>query len=1561
MSLKFFNNGPYFDDYDETKNYVRVLFRPGKAVQARELTQLQTAIQNQINRFGASIYKEGTPVINGLASIDNRCDWVKYDTSLSFTAYIGKSITNVNGSGGVVARVLGFKEISGDTYLFIKYISGNSDGSETLFSIGDTLYNVEDLLTIAGSNNVAAVGIGTRFSVDEGIYFISGNFVHADASSIFDIDTDLNGELVFNVGDSVVTPNDDPTLTDNATGTPNFAAPGAHRYAITLELAFVAEREDEQVHLLTIEDGKAHIRARTEYSNLERVLAQRTYEESGNYTVKPFQIDVREHLNVDGNRGLHDDGDESKLAIGIEPAVAYVDGYRVELAEKKYINVDKPRDFSDDKNTFIPAPFGNYIEITAASNNFGAVLDLNDTSTFDITGPVTATCRVHAISYVGLDTLHVFRLYLYDIQVSSGTLGSAGSYEISRGSFSADVRNNFAIYETGSASLVYQLPYDAVKSLNYGGGSGSSSYTVLRAQAITATATSSITITLSGEILPSASPSDYIVISNSGAFVTVSAVGTGTNSRTLTLSSNVTNPVVIFPVQQNNKIPSAKTLVSVTAGALTYAAGKIDLPQSDIFEVSAIMDGVTDVTSRFSLDDGQRDTHYQNGVLNLKAGQAAPGSSVTVTYKYFTHSAGDYFCVDSYPVGVGVGQISYSEIPQYKNIRLSNTVDFRKKLSLSTTDNVQPNSIFNSEVSEYLGRIDKLVVTASSEFKIVEGIPASSPVEPETPANAMALYKIRLPAWTFSSTDVQIEYVDNKRYTMRDIGSLEKRINNLEYYTSLSLLENQTSAINIGDRFKNGILVDSFYTHAVGNVFSADYQCALDSQFGGLYPRTTTKNYKLKKKTGGSDVVNVTISSDGLVTLPYTEVSHVIQPFASGWMNVNPFNVFLWVGDIQLTPSSDEWQDVTRRPDVVINIDSANDAIQYITDATDILGTRWNSWETAWIGTSETSKIRTRGHARGGSGKASDIITTTTSTTQIRTGLKTELSFDTVQKSEGDRVVDTTIIPFIRSRKIYFKATNLKPCTNVNVFFDGEDVTPYCEQISSGTYVTKKAINWTKTDVELHTDEEYSVPATLLTGTDGSLYGSFIIPNNSALRFRTGQRLLRITDSSTNNKQEETTSGEAIYLASGTLNTVQETIISTRTAQFTTTQVTETQTLTSTDTRIRWWDPLAQSFIIGDISGGIFATSIDLYFKSKDASIPVSAYIVSCDNGIPTQKIVPFSKVTVTPDLVNLSDDGTEATRFTFSSPVHLSDGIEYAIVVMSNSDKYETFIAELGAVDLEDSGKRITQNPYAGVLFKSQNASTWTPDQTKDLKFQLNRAQFSAVTGTIKFNELCDLTASFSKYSLIAQTIDFSTTLTTWQFDSNGITQEIAPNVTYNVGERITLTDTAPTDSDNQIIITATLQSDNEYLSPVIDLDRLSILCIDHVINDDLTGETASGGNSLMRYITRSVTLINAANQLNIFSAMNRQPNTDIALYVKAGASVAELDSAAWVKVDPVKSIPVNSNQNEYSEVQYIYGDSGAELNNFTTFAVKIISLSSNKVDIPIVKDLRVIASFDA
>ena len=70
-------------------------------------------------------------------------------------------------------------------------------------------------------------------------------------------------------------------------------------------------------------------------------------------------------------------------------------------------------------------------------------------------------------------------------------------------------------------------------------------------------------------------------------------------------------------------------------------------------------------------------------------------------------------------------------------------------------------------------------------------------------------------------------------------------------------------------------------------------------------------------------------------------------------------------------------------------------------------------------------------------------------------------------------------------------------------------------------------------------------------------------------------------------------------------------------------------------------------------------------------------------------------------------------------------------MVLTSDSNQYKVYISLLGrdAIDAAHVGEKISEQPYIGVLFKSQNASTWTPSQYEDLMFKIYRAEFTLPT----------------------------------------------------------------------------------------------------------------------------------------------------------------------------------------------------------------------------------------
>ena len=942
---------------------------------------------------------------------------------------------------------------------------------------------------------------------------------------------------------------------------------------------------------------------------------------------------------------------------------------------------------------------------------------------------------------------------------------------------------------------VFQLPYETIRTLKTTANSGitDTNFKVRRHFVGTLSSNGDVTITAgTNETFAALLEKDF-----STSIMTTGSGGTGAVGDVLSLTGNnhEGDPIFVLGGSPTGKTlqldfganyaghkvkilatvsravagSKSKTLNSnqtlqVSTEAAATASGGVSIGKADVTAINSVYMAAnfstdattsdTDVTDRFDLDTGQRDNFYDIGRLKLKTGALAPTGRLLINFNFFSHGTGDYFDVDSY-----AGVVDYEDIPSFtstttgKVYELRDSLDFRPRVDdastinsggqdrsfdgtgSSTVDVVKFETDITSDFEFYLQRVDKIFIDKEGNFKVLKGASSLTPEIPGVLDNAMHLYTLFIPSYTLDTADVGIEAVDNRRYTMRDIGKLEKRIENVEYYTQLSLLETSAQGLQIQDangfdRFKNGFVVDNFTGHSVGDAGNLDYKVSMDYANGEMRPTFNEDAIALEERDDDGTVITAAdrtaaqyAKTGDLITLPYTEATLIDQPYASKTVNVNPFGIFTWIGSIALTPQTDEWKETERAPDLVISNDdgtwdtlvkqSGNPNLQSVE-----LGTVWNEWQNHWTGVS-TSNSTEQYKQRGGHGwrvMQRDIQTTTRTGTRTRTGIRQVLVPKTVTQNVGDRVVSIAFVPFIRSRTVSFAATRLKPNTRVYPYFDNESITAYV------------------------TPSGGSLAGNLITDANGAVSGSFAIPDpkdSTKPRWRTGERVFRLTSSSTNDlTSAPDTAANAEYIARGIIQTVQNTIISTRTAgvEFRATNETENVTQTSTTRgaarQVGYHDPLAQTFMIDD-AGGVFLTSIDIFFSSKDANVPVTLQVRNTVNGYPGQSILPFSETTLNPSAVNTSTDGSAVTTFTFESPVYVQENTEYALVLMANTTDYNVYVARLGQTAL-DSNRTISQQPYTGVFFKSQNGVTWTADQNEDIKFKIKRAEFENVTGTV-------------------------------------------------------------------------------------------------------------------------------------------------------------------------------------------------------------------------------------
>lgn len=478
-------------------------------------------------------------------------------------------------------------------------------------------------------------------------------------------------------------------------------------------------------------------------------------------------------------------------------------------------------------------------------------------------------------------------------------------------------------------------------------------------------------------------------------------------------------------------------------------------------------------------------------------------------------------------------------------------------------------------------------------------------------------------------------------------------------------------------------------------------------------------------------------------------------------------------------------------------------------------------------------------------------------------------------------------------------------------------------------------------------------PTTLKTTYNGKLFGTFNIPNNSTNSFRTGVRQLRFSDNASNDTTLERTSAAANYTASGIIENLQKTVLATRTATISLNSITQDFTTTTLNTTngqiVSWYDPLAQTFLV-DTVGGVFATDVDLYFSSKDSTLPVRIELHEVVNGYPGSKVLPFSNVVM--DSVNVNVDelrGATATNFKFKSPVYLQDKAEYALCVFSDSSNYKAWVSQVGEFDVNGAGL-IASQPYAGVLFKSQNASTWTADQTQDLKFQINRAVFSTST-TADLSLINQTTTVNVGYDLaqinVSNITPAGTSLTA---SLSGSTIQLGENLSMSA--RTTITAGAQT-----LTPVVTLSTTSSNLSPVVDLSRCTATLVANVIeNSGSDNETAAtGGTAGAKYVTKQVNLTTSASNLRIMFNCNVPNEAAINVYYKVagGGAAVDFDTKGYTLATATTKYTQTTNTSQFSPAEYMI----TGLASFDVVKVKLVMKSSSTAKVPKIQALRVIA----
>jgi len=564
-----FNVSPYFDDYNEAKNYHRILFRPGVALQARELTQLQTILQNQVERFGDNIFKTGTIIKGCSLTTDYNYDYIKVrDTQndgqpVNLNLYANALIVqeSANLEAYVVNSKQGFESTDPNlNTLYIKYQNTGTGGEKAYANAqtvkvfnrlrtveditiinGGTLYNNSDVvvisggggsgatatlttdstgeiidvsvtskginyttiptvtvttqtgssanlaavnyiaeLTIANSSFTAPVGIGTAVKTTEGIVYQKGHFIRVDSQEevIEKYSNQPNNVVVgFITDESVINSNSDSTLLDIATGTPNFAAPGANRVKLSPRLLPLTKSEaaanGDFLALLEYENGNVvKDRTRPQFNYIGKELSKRTFEESGNYVLNTIPLNTADRP-----------ANTTHFDLVVGAGTAYVTGERIELLNNVRVPVRRGTDSANSINQTINTLYGSYVIVKDMLGTFsikeGAQIFLRDVAATDLTdnfggaatnpGAPIGTARIRSIEYdsgiPGTPSCQ-YRIYLFEVKMASGksfqsvrsisetgvavadvVLTSTGRAEL------RDIENDILVFNTGTFAV----------------------------------------------------------------------------------------------------------------------------------------------------------------------------------------------------------------------------------------------------------------------------------------------------------------------------------------------------------------------------------------------------------------------------------------------------------------------------------------------------------------------------------------------------------------------------------------------------------------------------------------------------------------------------------------------------------------------------------------------------------------------------------------------------------------------------------------------------------------------------------------------------------------------------------------------------------------------------------------------------------------------------------------------------------------------------------------------------------------------------------------------------
>ena len=951
-----------------------------------------------------------------------------------------------------------------------------------------------------------------------------------------------------------------------------------------------------------------------------------------------------------------------------------------------------------------------------------------------------------------------------------------------------------------------------------------------------------------------------------------------------------------------------------------------------VYSISSI----TPTLTGHILDTGQKNTYYDWSKVKISYNPGAVSYSASVNY--FTHSGYGPFIGGT---GINRSYPDYETIPNFESpdgqtIPLRNSLDFRSARTLSgdaftlTGPYEYSSYVYDGyeqsvDYTHYLSRIDKIVLTKDRAFKVIQGIPNEQPVAPADDPNAMTLYTIRFNPYTFDQNDVSILQEDNRRFTMKDIGNLERRIEKLEYYSTLSALEQEAKNTPIYDNYglempKKAILVDQFTGTESADVANQDFYCSVDRETKELRPPFDYVEVGYSdSRSLGSGLTN----NNGIVTFDFTETEFISNTKNNNSRFINANKIVDFVGTVKMEPYCDPWFSTEKKPTVKTNFDGENDS---------------------WLLGSPSFQMNSDFAERGWFGKNNNgtkIERKITSLTRDKKNSNSPISKITSStipqsniSSSVDRIVDTSVVPYCRDKTINLTVRGLKPNKLHYVYFE----------------------------------DELMDPLGITANINGEVTYSLTVTGHSHVA---GKKLIRVLDNDQNDLSSSTSSADGIFTVSGSTKDVES-------ARFTKPSITIRESSNSENitnnslTREferkenkskRSKDNVAQLFSVNKdkYNLGLYVNSVDIYFSSWpsasddfERNLPVKVYLKPVNNGYPSpSKIIAESVVY---DIESNNTDGV--VNFKFDHQIYLEPGT-YALELETNTSNIsvKTYVLPSGKPTTITSERDSVLDVNIGSFILPKNVGKTEKLNNEFLTFKFYKCAFSTATPS------SDIQYGYSSSS----SNEMRSHIEGSMIDSRYCSISYAGKTfSTNTNEKV------PRGTAAQSSVSIRLSKISTDISPAIDVQASNVVFKGYKSGGNMTKETLPKNietNSVevdgkyrnvtsSRYITKTVKSLQSAKNVSVIFERNQPTGTKIEVYLKRSEpnSITPFDDVEYVKLQKYSEDPSTIGSEDYVKTEFRYA---GELTEFNTFAVKIVFIKNFSTnDYPSLKNLRIIST---